>query len=407
MLSNFYPPVRSGGYTQLCQEVATGLQARGHTIGVITSCHELGKSRIREENVYRVLHLDGDLNYYRPKTFFTRWLRQQRENLHNLRMVLSKFRPDILVVWDMWALSHSVPALGAALMSGRTVYYLAGYWPIANDMHTTYWNLPPRRLYMRWPKRILRRVALGLLARQANTDLRLEHSICVSAALRDNLVAGGLHMRDARVIHCGTDPERFAQPIARDFSRRPLRLLCAGRLSEQKGVHTAVEASATLAKWGHAGRVTLTVMGSGHPEYESRVRDLVTQGNLEEHVDFLAPVSKDRFPDILSKFDILIFPSIYGEPFARTPLEAMLAGMVVVGTPTGGTNEILQDGRNALTFAAEDAEGLARQVLELLNDPELCQKLSVNGRETVLGQFTLPDMIAKVEEYLLEVSHAA
>ena len=406
-LSNFYPPLQTGGYTQLCHEVATGLQARGHTVRIITSRYGLEKSRGPEENVYRVLHLDGDLKYYQPKHFFTQWRRQQHDNLDCLQQVIDDFRPDILFVWGMWALSHALPALGEALMPGRTVYYLSDHWPVAVDMHTAYWNLPAQHWYMQWPKQMLRRLALAVLSGQAHTELRFENSICVSAALRANLAEQGLHVREARVIHGGADPERYPEPIARDFSRRPLRLLCAGRLSAQKGVHTAVEALAKLVEWGHSGRVTLSVMGSGHPAYERKVRDLAKQAHLEEHLEFLAPVAKDRFPDMLRAFDVLVFPSIYDEPFARTPQEAMLAGLIVVGTLTGGTSELLQDGANGLTFAAEDAEGLARQVLKLLGDPELCRTLSVNGRERVLEQFTLSKMIAKVEAYLFEVIHAA
>jgi glycosyltransferase involved in cell wall biosynthesis len=307
----------------------------------------------------------------------------------------------------MWALSHTVPALGEALMPGRTVYYLSDHWPVAGDMHSAYWNLPAQHRYMHWPKQALRRIALALLARQAPAELKFEHSICASAALRANLASQGAAVGGARVIHGGTDPERYPEPIARDFSRRPLKLLCAGRLSPQKGVHTAVEALAKLVEWGQGGRVTLSVMGSGHPAYVSRVTDLAKQSQLDEHIQFLAPVAKEGFPDVLRSFDVLVFPSIYDEPFARTPQEAMLAGLVVIGTLTGGTSEILQDGWNGLTFAAEDGEGLARQVLRLLNDPELCGRLAVNGRETVLEQFTLPKMISRVEAYLLEVMHAA
>jgi glycosyltransferase involved in cell wall biosynthesis len=164
---------------------------------------------------------------------------------------------------------------------------------------------------------------------------------------------------------------------------------------------------AKLVEWGQGNLLNLAVMGSGHPEYEKRVRDLVKAGNLESHVQFIAPVSKDGFPDVLRAYDILIFPSIYDEPFARTPQEAMLAGMVVVGTLTGGTSELLQNGTNALTFAAQDAAGLARQLMVLLNDPELCRKLAINGRQSVMEQYTLPIMMSRVEEYLLEVMRAA
>ena len=58
-LSNFFPPARTGGYTQWCHEVAEGLTERGHTIGVLTSRHESEKAPANEQNIFRLLHLDG------------------------------------------------------------------------------------------------------------------------------------------------------------------------------------------------------------------------------------------------------------------------------------------------------------------------------------------------------------
>jgi glycosyltransferase involved in cell wall biosynthesis len=82
--------------------------------------------------------------------------------------------------------------------------------------------------------------------------------------------------------------------------------------------------------------------------------------------------------------------------------EAMASGLVVVGTTTGGTLEILRDGETGLTFAPEDADGLAKQVARLITDPDLRCRLAQAGRQTVLENFTLDKMVKEIEAYLVD-----
>ena len=146
----------------------------------------------------------------------------------------------------------------------------------------------------------------------------------------------------------------------------------------------------------------MTLVGSGHPDYEAFLHDLVERERLHDFVTFHGPVSKDKMPAILQQFDVLIFPSIYEEPLARMTQEAMASGLVVVGTTTGGTKEILRDGETGFTFAPEDADGLAEQVARLIIDPDLCCRLAQAGRQTVLENFTLDRMVKEIEAYLME-----
>jgi spore coat protein SA len=108
-------------------------------------------------------------------------------------------------------------------------------------------------------------------------------------------------------------------------------------------------------------------------------------------------------PSILQQFDVLIFPSIYEEPLARVLQEAMVSGLVVVGTTTGGTTEILTDGKTGLTFAPGDADALAAQVTRLVTDPDLCRRLAKAGRQVVLEYFNLDRMVDEIEDALQEV----
>ena len=406
-LSNFFPPARPGGYTQWCHEVAERLAERNHTIGILTSRYELEKAPSNEQNIYRLLHLEGDLAYYQPIHFFTRWKKQHRENLAFLEHTVKDFAPDLIFVWGMWALSKALPALAEQLLPGRVVYYVSDYWPSAVNMHTIYWTSPVRHGPMQIPKRVLSRAAMSMLAKEGRPDLKLEQVICVSARVRDLLVEAGLPIQHARVIHGGTDIQRFLNVRKREYRSGHLKLLYAGQLVHHKGVHTAIEAIANLVNRHKLNQITLTLIGSGHPDYEAFLRDLVEREHLQDFVTFHKPVSKDEMPAILQTFDVLIFPSIYEEPLARMTQEAMLSGLVVVGTTTGGTMEILKEGETGLTFAPGDADGLAEQVTRLVADTDLCCRLSQAGRQMVLENFTLNKMVKEIEVYLQKVISGA
>jgi glycosyltransferase involved in cell wall biosynthesis len=182
-----------------------------------------------------------------------------------------------------------------------------------------------------------------------------------------------------------------------------IELLYAGQIVEHKGVHTAIEAMAKVANGPGKGMAHLTIIGSGHPAYESRLRYMVAEGGLQECVQFEGHVSPTKIPATLCEYDVLIFPSIYDEPLARITQEAMASNMVVIGTTTGGTSEILSDGITGLTFPAGDADALSRQIQQLLREPGLAGRLAVAGRQRVLSYFNLERMVNEIEAYLQEV----
>jgi hypothetical protein len=62
---------------------------------------------------------------------------------------------------------------------------------------------------MQAPKRVLSKIAMSMLAAQGQPHLALERAICVSSKVRDLLVQAGLPVQHARIIHGGTDVERF------------------------------------------------------------------------------------------------------------------------------------------------------------------------------------------------------
>jgi glycosyltransferase involved in cell wall biosynthesis len=406
-VSSHYPPYDLGGLEQWCQEVATRLQERGHTVQILTSRHGIQAGSHPSNGVLRSLHCQADIYYYRPVDFFLKRAAQERANARELRRVIEWFSPDLAVVWGMWNLSRNVPHWLEQWMPGRVAYYIASYWPIDEDIHEAYWRPPARRSITELIKRPLRHVTLSQLRREGYPpQLRFEHAMCCSRYVRDTLVEAGQLFADAQVLYGGIDPAPFLAKSCKSSSGegQPLRLLYFGSLLVHKGVHTAIESIALLKTRGLAEGIELVILGSGHPDYERRLRQMVRQLDIGERVRFVGRVPRHEVPSWLVQFDVFLCTSIWPEPMARAVMEAMAAGALVIGSEVGGQLELLADGRNGLTFPAGNAEALADRIARVLEHPSLRQQLASAGQETVLERFTLERMVIEMEATLQELA---
>lgn len=425
-LSNFYPPHAIGGYEQWCQEVADRLCARGHAVTVLTSRYGLspGDKTVPsapkptqqepaqwEPAVVRTLYLQADLAYYQPANFFL-WRRQQEQaNQRALWHILAQTQPDVVLIWGMWNLSHMLASWAEQWLPGRVAYFISSYWPIDVDPHTQYWQLPTRRRLAALLKQPLSTAALAQLRRENYPPrLRFEHAVCCSYYVRDILVQAGKLSEKAGVLLGGSDPAPFLRHPCMDEqatksppTNQPLRLLYFGRLIHDKGVHTALEALALLQQRGLAEQFHLTVLGSGHPAYEAKLHTMTKMLGLCDHVQFVRQVARSEIPQWLGRFDVSLFTSIWPEPMARSVMEAMAAGLLVIGADVGGQREMLVHQQNALTFSAEDAAALAEHLLFALANPARRIQLARAGQQMVLERFTLDRMVQDIEAYLLGV----
>ena len=373
-------------------------------MGVLTSNYEYQRAPAGEENVYRLLHLEGDLNFYHPFDFLLNWNRRQAENKQYFMQVFETFSPDVILVWSLWALSKNLAALAEKVMPEKVVYYLAGHWPVKASMHREYWEAPARHMLLRPIKRVLARLMVRSV-RESEAALEMTHALCVSAGMKRSLVEGGLPIEDARIVHNGIVPGEFSTANPRTgFTRGPLKLLYAGQLAYHKGVHTALLALTELVQNPGFQAIHLTILGAGHPDYMAYLRRLVAKHDLHTKVTFLDPVPRSAMPHVFSQCDVLLFPSSYAEPLARVVMEAMAAGLVVIGTTTGGTGELLVEGETGLTFSPEDAKALSVQIVRLANDRGLGDRLIEAGRRAIEQRFTLSRMVEQLEAYLMEVT---
>lgn len=407
-VSNLFPPAGRGGYEQWCDEIASAFVERGHTVAVLSSRvrQPPAEDASRPFAVHRLLHTEvaGGMLETTRRLAGERY-RLEGENLATVRQLVAAFRPDVAFIWGMWNISRAVPQEIEQLLGTHVAYYLCDYWLSLPSAYIQRLQEPARRTYNQWYKSLIRRTFLPQLAAADVPQLRLAHPICVSRAVCELLAARGVAVSHAKVIYGGTQVNQFdrrpAQPAGPN-SR--VRLLYMGRLEPLKGVHTLIRA---MQRVNGGSDAVLDILGAGPADDVAHLEGMVAQANLQDTVRFLGSVPRSQVPAVLAEHDVLLFPSEWEEPFARSVLEAMAAGLVVIGTTTGGTGEILREGETGLTFPAGDAERLAAQICRIAEDAALRRRLSETGRRIVRQQYTLERMVEDLERELQIIAQPA
>ncbi len=171
------------------------------------------------------------------------------------------------------------------------------------------------------------------------------------------------------------------------------RIVSVGTLTPRKGFHILIGALAALEQ-DLREKVRLTIVGSGLMKKE--LEDLIREKKLEGSV-ILAGYQKDPGP-FLKEADLFALVS-ENEGISNALLEAMILGLPVLTTPSGGTAEFMENNRNGLLVDRE-VSAVSSRLEEILNDPGKLQNIGLEGRNTVKEFFSLEKMGREVARFL-------
>jgi alpha-1,6-mannosyltransferase len=291
-----------------------------------------------------------------------------------VRDAIRQLGPDVLETGDPW-LSSPI----GLLLRHREVFkgVLASFCHI--DTMSTYIEPFFAKLALPSPlSRRLCRVADRLLTASPR---RFDITFVASDMMRDRLLARGL--RNIVKAPFGVDPMLF--DIRRGKAPGPgVRLLYAGRLDADKDIALLKGAAPDLLE---RSDVSLTVVGKG--------REAAFFSSLVHPRFRFVPFVRDRHTlyRLYAEHDILIAPGRF-ETFGLTALEAMAAGLVVVGPDAGGTGEMLRQMGSPFTFAAGDASSFRKTIAAAL-EADLAS-YAESGRELARTAYgTWSDAVAR------------
>lgn len=404
VVSNFYPPQFIGGYELACHDAVEALATRGHEVRVLTSTYGIGRRQHRD-NVWRWLQTDLGWRVEDFPHYLFNTIRREVVDQRAFKLFCRSFKPHIVYVWNLRHLSLSL-CLSAQRFGLPVCYFVFDYWisGIEKDPWYSLTKHRPRRLYRRlcWAAARSLLGSAGILVQELPIDL--SHVQFASQHLKKDALLAGKRVAGAEVIHWGLDLKRYP------FKTTPsqgAKLLYVGQVAPHKGVHTAIEALSILHRDYALDGATLTIVGGTiFPDYANELRRLVTRLGLDGHIRFRGPYSREELPTIYADHDVLLFPSVWDEPFGITLLEGMAIGIPVVATATGGAAEIVQDEINALLFPKDDAEGCAKSVKRLLEDRGLLERIRTGGRARVEQRFRLEQAIDRIQESLSAAAHS-
>jgi len=169
-------------------------------------------------------------------------------------------------------------------------------------------------------------------------------------------------------------------------------------LRPMKGHSFFLEAAAHVAR--QIPRCVFAITGTGESSFESQLRVQTEQLGLAENVRFLGTLTD--MPRFYRACDVVCVPSV-AEPFGRTVIEAFAIGTPVVATAVGGLAETINDGVTGMLVPFGAVEALASKLVQLLQDTECRDRLSVAGQAMARERFHRADYQRRVTSIAGEV----
>jgi PEP-CTERM/exosortase A-associated glycosyltransferase len=200
--------------------------------------------------------------------------------------------------------------------------------------------------------------------------------------IRGALIERGVPQEKLTVIFNGINPGDF-RSLPRDeemsaslgIDGRTV-LGFVGSFYRYEGLDVLIKAFAKLS--GTRDDLALLLVGGG--EMEGELKEQIAKSSKRLRVVIPGRFSHDKIPGIYSLIDILVYPR-YSMRLTELvtplkPLEAMAMGKPLVASNVGGHRELVQDGFTGLLFRPGDADDLAKKLGQLLDQPEIRQKLA-------------------------------
>jgi len=298
-----------------------------------------------------------------------------------LSRVVKRLRPDIVHAHDAHGtamaslgLSFGPPTPTPALIVSRRV-----------DFHLN------RNSFSRWKHR------------------QVDCFIAASEAIRKMLIADGVPSERTTTVHEGIDLEHVlaAAPVnVHEAFWLPHGAPVVGNVAAlvpHKGQRHLIEAARLVVR--EIPETRFVIFGEG--ELREQLERQVREHHLEKHV--LLPGFRMDVLGCIKGLDLFVMSSVT-EGLGTSLLDAMACSRASVATRAGGIPEIVEEGRTGVLVEPRDHSAMAREIVHLLKDDGLRQRMGEAARARVAERFTVERMVegtAAVYESVAGRPHAA
>lgn len=251
-------------------------------------------------------------------------------------------------------------------------------------------------------------------------------NLCVAPHIAESLIKGGINPKRVKVV--GEQVGGEFTPELRKTKTESLRdeylesdelgVLVASRVSREKGLDWLPKIYETLRSERRflnpdaafkKVKITLVgeVMDERGTEYLEELKEKMADESSKTEAfhasesvrfEYKGPQDKDELNSFYNAYDILLMPSPQ-EGFGRVTVEAMNAGMTVIGNANcEPTKKILAESPYRIGSVAEQPENAAQEILRFMDNPDRLEDLQYNALQWSLGRYdakTAVDTLSK------------
>jgi glycosyltransferase involved in cell wall biosynthesis len=185
--------------------------------------------------------------------------------------------------------------------------------------------------------------------------------------------------------------EWFLEPRVKKNNK--LKIFFAGAITEGKGINELFEASKKLFDLGID--LELTIAG----KMSKLANELQEVSKQYQWLKIIGPVQREKLKYYYNESSVSVFPS-WWEPFGLVCIEAMASGSLVIGSTSGGMNEIIEDNTDGFLVDPKNTEQLMESLLKINNmDENKILKIKTLGQEKVKKNFNTNTIIDQQIKY--------
>lgn len=205
-------------------------------------------------------------------------------------------------------------------------------------------------------------------------------------------------IKNQSMAHWGIDIDAFPEV---PFSSERLKTFgFCGRPEKEKGLDLALDAFLEISADDDDLRFLIASDLPGSRYGRSIIKKISSDPKLASRVTPLGHIPHAKLhSEFYSKIGVLLFPSVWREPFALTVLEAMASGVLVVASNTGGTPEIV-DLSTGYSFDPQIDGSLVKACRDLLKTPDGNRERIQRGTQRIRSNHSLPFMAEMVNDFI-------
>ncbi len=376
LINHSFPPQIGGGETHMYL-LAKGFAKMGHDVLVVTGGENAFTERCEEG--FAVARIKNFRSFEKGMGSF-------RSILDDLYGVLSKKTFDVVHVHNfMPGLAYA--SIAPLIRTKRTVF----------TFHSTPIPKEGKILGHFGNYEVEKSFASFVINLPFYDDL-----ICPSRYYYDWALRLGSDRKRTKLVYHGVDETAFMSERTIEwrekygFEERDFVVVCPARMIKRKGIMDLVEAVNTINDT-HVKLFIPTSIQNGSPEYLDALYGYIKSSNLSDRVKVAVDkISLEMMSEVFANCDACVLPS-HIEGLGIVLLEAMAAGIPVIGSDTFGINEVIQDGINGVLFHPGSPSDLAEKVLQIRENHSLASILVDGGKRSVRGKFSLGMQLKTLE----------